>query len=59
MRTVQDERAKQIEGLVRRAEPANTRAGLVKAPMPGLVLRIPVSVGQEVAAARGCWSWKP
>jgi pyruvate carboxylase subunit B len=50
--TVQDERAKQIEGLVRRAEPAN-QGGVVKAPMPGLVLRIPVSVGQEVAAGQG------
>ena len=47
-----DERAKQIEGLVRRAEPAN-QGGVVKAPMPGLVLRIPVSVGQAVAAGQG------
>ncbi len=50
--TVLDERAKQIEGLVRRAEPA-TQGGVIKAPMPGLVLRIPVSVGQEVAAGQG------
>ena len=50
--TVLDERAKQIEGLVRRAEPANL-GGVIKAPMPGLVLRIPVAVGQAVAAGQG------
>jgi pyruvate carboxylase subunit B len=50
--SVLDERAKQIEGLVRQAEPA-TQGGVVKAPMPGLVLRIPVSVGQAVAAGQG------
>ena len=49
---VLDERAKQIEGLVRRAEPAN-QGGVIKAPMPGLVLRIPVAVGQSVAAGQG------
>jgi biotin carboxyl carrier protein len=55
--TVLDERAKQIEGLVRRAEPA-TQGGVIKAPMPGLVLRIPVAVGQAVARARGSWCWR-
>lgn len=50
--SVLDERAKQIEGLVRRSEPAS-QGGVVKAPMPGLVLRIPVSLGQAVAAGQG------
>ena len=50
--SVLDERAKQIEGLVRRAEPAS-KGGVVRAPMPGLVLRIPVSVGQAVASGQG------
>jgi len=49
---VLDERAKQIEGLVRKSEPAG-QGGVVKAPMPGLVLRIPVSVGETVAAGQG------
>ena len=50
--TVLDERAKQIEGLVRKPEPTS-QGGVVKAPMPGLVLRIPVSVGDAVAASQG------
>jgi biotin carboxyl carrier protein len=50
--TVMDERARQIEGLVRQAEPAS-QGGVIKAPMPGLVLRIPVAVGDAVAAGQG------
>lgn len=50
--SVLDERARHIQGLVRQAEPAS-QGGSVKAPMPGLVLRIPVAVGQEVAAGQG------
>ena len=42
--TVLDERARHIQSLVRQAEPG-ARGGVVRAPMPGLVLRIPVSVG--------------
>jgi pyruvate carboxylase subunit B len=50
--SVLDERARHIQGLVRQAEPAS-HGGVVRAPMPGLVLRIPVAVGQEVAAGQG------
>lgn len=46
---VQDDRTKQIEALTgRSAKPAH--GGLVRAPMPGLVVRVDVTVGQTVAA---------
>jgi pyruvate carboxylase subunit B len=49
---VQDERMKQIQALTGRgSRPAHS--GLVKAPMPGLVVRVDVTVGQEVAAGAG------
>jgi len=49
---VQDDRAKQIEALTgqgRRPAPG----GVVKAPMPGLVVRVEVTAGQEVEAGAG------
>ena len=49
---VQDDRSKQIEALTgqgRRPAPG----GVVKAPMPGLVVRVEVTVGQEVEAGAG------
>ena len=46
---VQDDRAKQIEALTGQGRrPA--ASGVVKAPMPGLVVRVEVSAGQEVEA---------
>lgn len=46
---VQDDRAKQIEALTGRgARPA--QGGVVKAPMPGLVVRVEVNEGQVVEA---------
>lgn len=50
--TVLDERARHIQSLVRRAEP-QSQGGVVRAPMPGLVLRIPVSVGDAVSLGQG------
>ncbi len=49
---VLDERARHIQRLVRQAEP-QSHGGVVRAPMPGLVLRIPVSVGDPVAVGQG------
>jgi pyruvate carboxylase subunit B len=49
---VLDERARHIQGLVRQAEP-QAQGGVIRAPMPGLVLRIPVAVGDPVAAGQG------
>jgi len=49
---VLDERARHLQSLVRQAEP-QSRGGMIRAPMPGLVLRIPVSVGDPVAAGQG------
>lgn len=49
---VLDERARHIQGLVRQAEP-QAQGGVIRAPMPGLVLRIPVAVGDAVAAGQG------
>jgi biotin carboxyl carrier protein len=49
---VQDDRSKQIEALTgqgRRPAPS----GVVKAPMPGLVVRVEVNPGQEVEAGTG------
>ncbi len=51
---VLDERARHIQGLVRQSEPP-AQGGVIRAPMPGLVLRIPVSVGEPWRRARGCW----
>jgi len=46
---VQDERTKQIEALTGRGvKPAH--GGVVQAPMPGLVVRVDVTVGQGVEA---------
>ncbi len=49
---VLDERARHIQGLVRQAEP-QSQGGVVRAPMPGLVLRIPLAVGDVVSAGQG------
>ena len=49
---VLDERARHIQSLVRQAEP-QSHGGVIRAPMPGLVLRIPVSVGDPVALGQG------
>lgn len=49
---VQDDRTKQIEALTGRGgQPA--QGGVVKAPMPGLVVRVEVTVGQTVEAGAG------
>ena len=50
--TVLDERARHIQSLVRQAEP-QAQGGVIRAPMPGLVLRIPVSVGDAVSPGQG------
>lgn len=31
----------------------------LKAPMPGMVLKIIVNAGDEVKKATACWYWKP
>lgn len=49
---VLDERARHIQGLVRQAEP-QSQGGVIRAPMPGLVLRIPIGVGEPVAQGQG------
>jgi pyruvate carboxylase subunit B len=49
---VQDDRSKQIEALTGQSKRATT-GGIVKAPMPGLVVRVEVSAGQEVEAGAG------
>jgi biotin carboxyl carrier protein len=49
---VLDERTRHIQGLVRLAEPA-AQGAVIRAPMPGLVLRLPVVVGDTVAAGQG------
>jgi pyruvate carboxylase subunit B len=49
---VQDDRAKQIEALTGQGRKV-TVGGIVKAPMPGLVVRIEVSQGQVVEAGEG------
>jgi biotin carboxyl carrier protein len=46
---VQDERASQIQALTGR-RPVPTGGGVLKAPMPGLVVRVEVGVGQRVDA---------
>lgn len=50
--TILDERARHIQGLVRQAEPAS-RGSVIKAPMPGLVLRVPVEAGSQVSQGQG------
>ena len=48
--TVQDDRPRRAKGgKPRRATPADVE-WIVRAPMPGLVVQVPVSVGQQVAA---------
>jgi biotin carboxyl carrier protein len=49
---VQDDRAKQIEALTGRGTRV-AQSGVVKAPMPGLVVRVEVSEGQAVEAGEG------
>jgi len=49
---VQDDRTKQIEALTGRGAKA-PHGGIVRAPMPGLVVRVEVAVGQAVAAGTG------
>lgn len=49
---VLDERARHIQGLVRQAEPPS-QGGAIRAPMPGLVLRIPLAIGDVVSAGQG------
>lgn len=46
---VQDDRTKQIEALTGRG-PKVVQSGVVKAPMPGLVVRVEVQVGETVEA---------
>lgn len=48
---VQDERSKQIEALTGGRKEAI--GGVIRAPMPGLIVRVEVTVGQEVAAGTG------
>jgi len=49
---VQDDRSKQIEALTGGVRKA-ALGGVIKAPMPGLVVKVEVTVGQEVAAGTG------
>ena len=49
---VQDDRSKQIEALTGQERKAPV-GGVVKAPMPGLVVRVEVTMGQAVAAGEG------
>src|SRR5580765_2121854 len=49
---VQDDRSKQIEALTGTGR-KDAVDNVIKAPMPGLVVRVEVTVGQEVAAGTG------
>ena len=49
---VQDDRSKQIEALTGRGR-KEAVGGVIKAPMPGLVVRVEVSEGQAVEAGQG------
>jgi biotin carboxyl carrier protein len=49
---VQDERTKQIQALTGR-RPAPTGGGIIHAPMPGLIVRVEVRVGQRVETGAG------
>ncbi len=50
--SVLDERARHIRDLVRQSEP-QVQGGVIRAPMPGLVLRVAVAVGDTVSAGQG------
>lgn len=50
--TVLDERARHIQGMVRQSE-APAHGGVIRAPMPGLVLRVLATAGQAVAPGQG------
>ncbi|MCH7475204.1 MAG: hypothetical protein IIA27_11070 [Gemmatimonadetes bacterium] len=50
---VLDERAMQLREMARRSDGAAGGGGLVKAPMPGLVLRWEVEEGQSVGRGTG------
>lgn len=50
--TVEDERSRQIRALTGR-KAAVAGGGVVRAPMPGLVVRLEVAVGDRVAAGAG------
>jgi biotin carboxyl carrier protein len=50
--TVEDERTRQLRALTGQGT-RGAAGGMVRAPMPGLVLRVEVEVGQEVAAGAG------
>jgi len=47
-----DDRTRQIQALTGRSKPASG-GGVVKAPMPGLVVRVEVEVGQKVEVGAG------
>ena len=49
---VQDDRTKQIDALTGRGA-REAPGGIIRAPMPGLIVRVEVTVGQEVAAGTG------
>lgn len=49
---VQDDRSRQIEALTGKGK-KEVAGGVIKAPMPGLVVRVEVSEGQAVAAGEG------
>ena len=49
---VQDDRSRQIEALTGRGKKV-VQGGVVKAPMPGMVVRVAVTVGQQVGAGTG------
>lgn len=49
---VQDDRSRQIEALTGRGKKP-VQGGVVKAPMPGMVVRVAVAAGQEVEAGAG------
>jgi len=49
---IQDDRSKQIEALTGQGRKAAV-GGIVKAPMPGLVVRVEVTKGQSVEAGEG------
>jgi biotin carboxyl carrier protein len=49
---VQDDRSKQIEALTGQGKKP-VHGGVVKAPMPGLVVRVEVTAGQSVEAGEG------
>jgi len=49
---VQDDRSKQIEALTGQSRRPRA-SGVIKAPMPGLVVRVEVTIGQAVEAGTG------